>query len=54
MLPVPRHSQPMAHDDTPPPTLPGRLRTWLARLQAALARAERHITENFRVPPHGG
>ncbi|WP_139019172.1 hypothetical protein [Acidovorax radicis] len=26
----------------------------LAALGAALARAEKHITENFRVPPHGG
>lgn len=27
---------------------------WLVALGAALARAERHITENFKVPPHGG
>lgn len=26
----------------------------LVALGAALARAERHITENFKVPPHGG
>ncbi|WP_140426715.1 hypothetical protein [Acidovorax sp. Root267] len=26
----------------------------LAALGAVLARAERHITENFKVPPHGG
>lgn len=44
----------MPHDDTPRPMLPRRLCTWLARLHAALARAERRITENFRVPPHGG
>ncbi|RKR27278.1 hypothetical protein C8C93_2542 [Acidovorax sp. 93] len=27
---------------------------WLQALGAALARAETHISENFRVPPHGG
>ena len=27
---------------------------WLRALGAALARAEKHISENFRVPPHGG
>ncbi|KRB35951.1 MULTISPECIES: hypothetical protein [unclassified Acidovorax] len=27
---------------------------WLRRLGAALARAEQRITDNFRVPPHGG
>ncbi len=27
---------------------------WLRALGAALLRAEKHITENFRVPPHGG
>lgn len=27
---------------------------WLRKLGAALARAERRITDNFRVPPHGG
>ena len=27
---------------------------WLRALGAALARAEKRITENFRVPPHGG
>lgn len=27
---------------------------WLRTLGAALARAEKRITENFRVPPHGG
>ncbi|WP_140426104.1 hypothetical protein [Acidovorax sp. Root275] len=26
----------------------------LAALGAALARAEKHITESFKVPPHGG
>lgn len=29
-------------------------RRWLQALGAALARAEKHISENFRVPPHGG
>lgn len=27
---------------------------WLRRLGVALARAEQRITDNFRVPPHGG
>lgn len=27
---------------------------WLQALGAALARAEKHISDNFRVPPHGG
>ena len=27
---------------------------WLRALGAALARAEKRITENFSVPPHGG
>ncbi|WP_426306950.1 hypothetical protein ACN9MJ_07800 [Acidovorax facilis] len=47
-----------------PPTSAGQGR-WLRRariacqrrlvaLGAALARAERHITENFKVPPRGG
>ena len=27
---------------------------WLRALGTALARAEKHVTENFRVPPHGG
>lgn len=31
-----------------------RLPPWLARTRAALLRAERRITANFRVPPHGG
>jgi len=49
---------------TAPPTLPRRGRRlrragiacqrWLVALGAALARAEKHITENFRAPPHGG
>ncbi|MDR2327290.1 MAG: hypothetical protein LBE51_18060 [Acidovorax sp.] len=54
----------MPHD-TPPPhldhdTLPGRhgwsafFCAWLARVHAALLRAEQRISENFRVPPHGG
>jgi len=30
------------------------IRRWLKRAAAALARAEQRITENFRVPPHGG
>lgn len=50
---APTHSQSMLRDgqkDTPC----SRLHTWLARVQAALECAERRITENFRVPPHGG
>lgn len=27
---------------------------WLRALGTALVRAEKHISENFRVPPHGG
>lgn len=30
------------------------IRRWLKRVASALARAERRITENFRVPPGGG
>lgn len=44
----------MTNDDTSRSIRFVRLRTWLARLQAALARAQQRITENFRVPPHGG
>ena len=41
------------------PTLPSDVprsswRAAFARLQGALQRAEQRITENFRVPPHGG
>jgi hypothetical protein len=32
----------------------GPLRRWLGALGAALERAEQRITENFKVPPHGG
>lgn len=36
------------------PSFKNRLRAWLARAAAALARAEKRITDNFRVPPGGG
>ena len=31
-----------------------RLRAWLARAAAALARAQQHVADNIRVPPGGG
>lgn len=37
-----------------PSSFTNRLRAWLARAAAALARAEKHIADNFRVPPGGG
>jgi len=37
-----------------PSSFTNRLCTWLARAAAALARAEKHIAENFRMPPGGG
>lgn len=47
--------------DTQPPNAPpaqkqagAPIQRWLQRAAAALARAEQRITENFRVPPHGG
>jgi len=42
----------MPHE--PPPSFKNHLRAWLARAAAALARAEKHIAENFRAPPGGG
>jgi len=39
-------------DEPPPPDPPPR--RWLRWAAAALERAERRITENFRVPPGGG
>ena len=49
----------MAHDNdthTPQtaPSTHSRLRQWLAAIRSALERAEKRITENFRVPPGGG
>lgn len=41
------------HRPAPSP-LRARLAGWLARLGAALERAERKIADNFRVPPGGG
>lgn len=39
----------------PPPQGPAaRLRNWWQRALGVLARAEKRILENFRVPPHGG
>jgi len=56
--PIEPHDSPT---DAPPQGLPlapepagPLIRRWLRRAAAALARAEQRITENFRVPPHGG
>ncbi|MET4578862.1 hypothetical protein [Ottowia thiooxydans] len=35
-------------------TQPGRLARWWGCVQRLLAKAEKKVTENFRVPPHGG
>lgn len=32
----------------------GRFQAWKERISNLLERAEKHITENFRVPPGGG
>ncbi|MBB6578655.1 hypothetical protein HNP33_002741 [Comamonas odontotermitis] len=41
-------------DDVPRGLPPQVADGWLHRLARALERAERRITENFRVPPGGG
>ncbi|WP_370680278.1 hypothetical protein [Comamonas sp. GB3 AK4-5] len=54
---MPHEKQPPHLDHTTPPEHRGwsaHLCAWLARARAALLRAEQRITENFRLPPHGG
>ena len=54
--PIPEASE----NSTPPVAAPGADAapppgpSWIARAVAALQRAEKHITANFRVPPSGG
>jgi hypothetical protein len=38
----------------PPPRPAARLSNWWQRALGVLARAEKRILKNFRVPPHGG
>ena len=40
--------------DAPQHGFVGRFQTWKERISNLLERAEKHITENFRVPPGGG
>ena len=40
--------------DAPQRGFVGRFQTWKERISNLLERAEKHITENFRVPPGGG
>jgi hypothetical protein len=49
-----QHQAPPAGPALACPNTGGPLRRWLRAMGAALARAERRLTENFRVPPHGG
>ena len=49
----PAGAAPQAMHPAPEPADPP-IRHWLKRAAAALVRAEERITENFRVPPHGG
>lgn len=45
-------SRPAQALDEPVEAMPW-LRRWMRKASAILARAERRVTENFRVPPNG-